>query len=266
MTPMPYSLTTQKLLLAALAAGVWLLPGSSCEAASVAYNFSETSTNNSQTLDSTTPKGPLGTTVWNDSYIVTTGNVANGSETGLLDNTGAATGMSITWSSKETWFGDGGGTTQDQRIVLGYLDDGNQGGANPGVFVTLSNIPYANYNLYAILASDAGSSTTYTAQDFLINGTTWAFGGTSALTATVFANMEATSANGTWTQAIAGVQTGNYFLVSNLSGSTLTIDGQIGAGGARGSLAGIIIQQVPEPSSGLLCLLGGALLMRRRRN
>lgn len=266
MTPMPYSLTTEKLLLAALAAGIWLLPRSRCDAASVAYNFSETSSNPSQALDTTTPKGPLGTTIWNDSYIVTTGNVANGTETGLLDNTGANTGMSIAWSSKETWFGDGGNTTQNQRIVLGYLDDGNQGGANPGVFVTISNIPYASYNLYAILASDAGSSTTYTTQDFLINGTTWAFGGTSALTATAFANMEASSANGTWTQAIAGVQTGNYFLMTNLSGGTLTIDGLIGAGGARGSLAGIVIEQIPEPSSGLLALLGGALLLRRRRN
>lgn len=266
MTPMPYSLKSEKLLLAALAAGIWLLPHSRCDAASIAYNFSETSTNNSQTLDSTTPKGPLGTSVWNDSYIVTTGNVANGTETNLVDNTGAGTGMSIAWSSKETWFGDGGNTTQDQRIVLGYLDDGNQGGSNPGVFVTLSNIPYSNYNIYILLASDTGSSTTYTTQDFLINGTTWALGGATPVTATAYANMESTSANGTWTQAIAGGQTGNYIQVSNLSGGTLTIDGQIGSGGARGSVAGVIIQQVPEPSCGLLALLGGALLVRRRRN
>jgi len=266
MTPMPYSLSTRKLLLAALAAGPWLLSSSPCSAASVAYNFSETSSNPSQALDTTTPKGPLATSVWNDSYIVTTGNVANGSENNLLDNTGAVTGMSITWSSKETWFGDGGNLTQDQRIVLGYLDDGDQGGANPGVFVTVSNIPYATYNIYAIFASDAGSSTTYTTQDFLINGTTWALGGASPVTATVFANMESTSANGTWTQAIAGVQTGNYFMLSNLTGSTLTIDGQLSAGGARGSLAGIIIQQVPEPSSAVLALFGAALLVRRRRN
>jgi hypothetical protein len=266
MTPMPRSLTTEKLLLAALVAGLPIVSGIRCDAASIAYNFSETSSNPSQALDTTTPKGPLGTTIWNDSYVTTTGNVANGSETGLLDNTGAATGASITWSSKETWFGDGGGTTQDQRIVLGYLDDGDQGGANPGVLVTLSNIPYTTYNLYVLLASDMGSSTTYTAQDFLINGTTWALGGASPMTATAYANMESTSANGTWTQAIAGGQTGNYILMSNLSGSSLTIDGQLGSGGARGSVAGIIIEQVPEPSSGLLALLGGALLVRRRRN
>ncbi|MCW1887432.1 PEP-CTERM sorting domain-containing protein [Luteolibacter flavescens] len=266
MTPVFRSLRTDRLCLAALAAGAWLAGTPAADAASVAYNFSETNSNPSQSLDTTTPKGPLGSSIWNDSYVTTTGGVATGTETNLVDNTGANTGMSISWTSKETWFGDGGGTTQDQRIVLGYLDDGDQGGANPGVFVTLSNISYSLYNVYLILASDAGTNTTYTSQDFLLNGSTWIFGGASATTATAFASMESTSANGTWTRAIAGVQTGNYALATNLSGSTLTIDGLIGAGGARGSLAGIIIEQVPEPSAALLAAAGGMLLFRRRRN
>lgn len=259
----------QRSLKATLATSATLagfLASSPCSASVIAYNFSETDTNSSQALDTTTPKGPLGTTVWNDSYVRTSGTVAAGSETSLLDGDGNVTSAAISWTSKETWFGDGGNTTQDQRIVLGYLDDGDSGSGNPGVFITLSNIPYASYNIYCIVGTDHGSSTTFPVLDFLVNGTTWAFGGGSPVNATAFANMEATSANGTWTQIIPGVQTGNYWMMENLSGSTLTIDGQLGINNvARGSISAIIIEQVPEPSSVLLVGLSGAFLLRRRR-
>lgn len=217
------------------------------DAESISYNFSETSTNTSQVLDTTTPKGPLGSAVWNDSYVVGTGNVATGTETGLVDGSGGGTGASISWSSKNTWYGDGSTSGQNQKIVLGYLDDGDTGNGNPGVFVTVSNIPYEKYNLYGIVASDAGSNTTYTSKDFLINGTTWAFGGASPATATAFASMEATSANGAWTQIIPGSQTGNYWKISNLTSSTVTIDGELGVNNvARASLAAIIIEDASD--------------------
>lgn len=217
------------------------------EAKSIAYNFVETDGNTSQVLDTTTPKGPLATTIWNDSYARTSGSVATGTETGLLDSDGVATSAAISWSSKETWYGDGNSSTQDRRIVLGYLDDGDAGNGTPGVFVTVSDIPYATYNVYCIVASDHGSSTTFPCLDFQVNGTTWAFGGTSAVNATAFANLEATSANGTWVRIIPGTQTGNYWKMENLSGSTLTIDGQLGTNNvARGSIAAIIIEDAAD--------------------
>ena len=114
----------QRSLKATLATSATLagfLASSPCSASVIAYNFSETDTNSSQALDTTTPKGPLGTTVWNDSYVRTSGTVAAGSETSLLDGDGNVTSAAISWTSKETWFGDGGNTTQDQRIVLGQL-------------------------------------------------------------------------------------------------------------------------------------------------
>ena len=262
MNTTPRTTHRQLLLTAGLVTGILAPLG---QAASIAYNFSETDTNNSQELDTTTPKGPLGTSVWNDSYVRDSGTVATGSDSGLVDDSGAATTASIAWSSKETWFGDGGTTTQDERIVLGYLDDGDDGLGNPGLFMTISNIPYASYNVYGIVGSDSGDSTTYTVQDFLVNGTTWVFGGSSPVTATAFANMAASSANGSWTEIIAGGQTGNYWKLEGLSGSTLTIDGQTSDAGARGSLAGVIIEQVPEPSSAALLLGTTVLLVGRRR-
>ena len=139
--------------------------------ASISYNFSENPGN--QVLDTTTPKGPLGSTFWNDSNAegapgaLGTPFVTPG-ESNLVDNTGTATTAAISWTSANTWWN---GTTLDSdnaRIVVGYLDDGGT-----GPVVTVENIPYAKYNVYGILGSDVG--TEYQTQNFLVNGNRWAF-------------------------------------------------------------------------------------------
>ncbi len=135
-----------------------------CWSGVIAYDFSENAGN--QVLDSVTPKGPLGTTVWNDSNAE--GAPASGTEANLVDGTGTPTTASITWSSANTWFNGSGVGSENARLSVGYLDDGG-----PGVSVTLNNIPYAKYNVYGIVGSDAGGE--YTTRDFRVNGSTWAF-------------------------------------------------------------------------------------------
>jgi autotransporter-associated beta strand protein len=130
---------------------------------SISYNFSQNAAN--QTLDTVTPKGPLQTTFWNDSNAEGAG--ASGSESGLVNGSGAATSAAISWNSANTWSNGSGTGSQDARIVVGYLDDGGSGAA-----VTLSNIPYAKYNVYGIVGSDAG--VTYTTRDFRVNNN-WVF-------------------------------------------------------------------------------------------
>jgi autotransporter-associated beta strand protein len=133
---------------------------------SISYNFSENPTN--QTLDTSTPKGPLGTTHWNDSNGEGAPN--NGSEAALLDGSGNPTAASITWSSANTWYNGSGTGSQDARIMVGYLDDGGS-----GVSVTVSDIPYAKYAVYGIVGSDQGGGSQYSTRDFLVNGSKWAF-------------------------------------------------------------------------------------------
>ena len=72
-----------------------------------------------ETLDATTPKGPLGTKIWN-----ATAAQASGSKAGLSDDTGATSTVTAAWSTTNTWRVGSAATTQDARIVIGYLDDG----------------------------------------------------------------------------------------------------------------------------------------------
>ncbi len=134
-----------------------------CWSGVIAYDFSENPGN--QVLDTVTPKGPLGTTFWNDSNAE--GAPASGTESNLVDGTGTPTSASITWSSANTWYNGSGTGSENARLLVGYLDDGGSGAS-----VTLNNIPYAKYNVYGIVGSDAGSE--YTTRDFRINGSIWA--------------------------------------------------------------------------------------------
>lgn len=225
----PHRKTVSTWLAAAAIAGA---PGTSWSDI-IAYNFSENPGN--QVLDNTTPKGPTGTSQWNDSNAVDNGGLAAGDEAGLLDDTGAATSASIAWSSSNVWWNGSGTGSEEARVVVGYLDDGGA-----GVSVTVSNIPYAAYNVYGIVGSDSGD--TYTTLDFQVNGT-WALGGAAATTATAFGNWGANSANGVWTEIDPGVTTGNYWKVEGVTGGNLTIQGQPRNGAERGTLTAIIIEE-----------------------
>jgi|GEM_PF-3611063 len=234
------SLPSQSRRLAILLAALPLV----ARAEVIAYNFTETDANDSQVLDETTPKGPLGTTVWNDSYERESGSVAAGFEPGLVDGSGTVTTASISWTSANTWYGDGGTDSQQQRLVVGYLDDGDDGGGNPGLYITVDDIPYPSYSAYLVVASDHGDNTTFPLLDFLINDTRWALGGDAPAEATAYASMEPTSADGGWSRILPGGQPGNYLKIENLSGPSLTIDGQHGINNvARGSVAAIIIEE-----------------------
>jgi autotransporter-associated beta strand protein len=166
----------------------------------IAYDFSENPGN--QVLDTVTPKGPLGTTFWNDSNAE--GAPASGTESNLVDGTGTPTGASITWSSNNTWSNGSGVGDENARIMVGYLDDGGAGAS-----VTLENIPYAKYNVYGIVGSDAGGE--YTTRDFRINGTTWAF----PVTPPLLTNSGSTGAAGN-----ATANTGTVVATGALAGST----------------------------------------------
>jgi hypothetical protein len=240
--------------LAAAAALVVLVSGFTAHAGIIAYNFSENPGN--QVLDAITPKGPTGTAIWNDSNVRDSGTLEAGTEANLVDDSGINTGASITWAAANMWYNGSGTGSEDAKVAVGYLDDGP-----PPVSVTVSDIPYAEYTVYGIVGSDQGWNSTYTTLDFDVNGT-WALGGGSATTATAHGDL--VSSGGAWIELTTS-QIGNYWKVDNVTGSTLTITGQPRNGAERGSLAAIVIQQVPEPSTGLLGLLGlGALLFRRR--
>jgi fibronectin-binding autotransporter adhesin len=206
---------------------VLFLSTSESYGASISYNFSENPGN--QVLDTTTPKGPLGSPFWNDSNTGITGGLAAGSEGSLVDNSGNATSASISWSSSNTWWNGSGIGSDDAKISVGYLDDGGA-----GVSVNFTGIPYDFYNVYGIIGSDVGA--TYSSQDFQVNGA-WAYGGSAATPGLGFGNY-----SGNWTQSTA-TQRGDYWKVSNVAGNSLTIQGQPSSGAQRGSLSAVIVEE-----------------------
>ena len=201
---------------------------------SISYNFSDKDAG-SQTLNTTTPKGPLGSTFWNDSTAEGAG--ASGSESGLLDSSGKPTSASISWTSANTWRNGSGTASQNARIVVGYLDDGGSGAS-----ITLNDIPYAKYNVYGIVGSDQNGG--YDTQDFLVNGN-FVFGIGSPGIGPAFSNWQ--DAGEKWVPINpATFQRGNYWRIGGMTGSTCTIQPQLRSTG-RASLAAIIIEEASTP-------------------
>lgn len=253
-------------ILAVIAASI-----GAASAASISVNFSENSGN--QNWTSVENIGPLSvsTANFNSSNDPTGGpanthtiggNIGTGTIGDLVDSTGAAVaGSTVTYGSKEVWFSGAGTATNEGRLSVGYLDDG----INPAggfVNISVSNVPYAQYSVYIILASDQGGGSAYTSRDFDVNG-----GGTGA-NVLAYNYFGADVANTAWTQATDTVR-GNYVLKTGQTATTLSIVGPERDGDNRGSLAGIIIEDttpIPEPSSSALLGLGGlALILRRRK-
>lgn len=239
-------------------------------AASISINFAENAGN--QSFAGGTNLGPLGTdsSNWNntaDGGLTLTGDTING----LIDDSGAATTANITWSAQGVWYNDQGISGDANKQNVGYLDDGLSANG-PGIQITVTNIPYAQYKIYGLFSSDIGNTNaTVTLLDFDVNSGNWVFGGAAAdNTLSGYGSIaDNNAAHGTDFTEITSSVIGNYWTMGGLTSSTLTIDGQTTLNGGnvpRGTLSGLIIEQVPEPSSAALLGLGGlALILRRRK-
>ncbi len=227
-------------------------------AASISMNFVENASN--QILAGGTPIGPIGTDgiYWNHNSAVGTPWATN-SMSNLKDNTGTATGVNVSWRSSNTWYTGEGTGSDEAKLSVGYLDDGVT--TDPyGVQVTFTNVPYARYRVYGMYASDTNQNTApyiVTMRNFEVNGA-WVLGGTAATTAQAYGRTDRNNtANGAyWTKIVPGVKVGNYWTIET-SGSTLTIKGLPRNGSQRGSLSGVIIEEIdpflpydPDPAVG----------------
>ena len=236
----------------------------------ISVNFAE---NTNQGFAGGQNIGPLATDSanWNNTINRDSGTLAEGSMGSLKDDSGVNTGASISWSSKNVWYNSAGIGSDEAKLNVGYLDDGAHSAVDPwyneaaGAYMTISNVPYTSYRVYGLLASDAGD--TYAARNFLVNGTyVWSGRNTNAdAYGNIGAAFAATGNN--WVKLEQGVTRGNYwtFDVLDAPSTTLQVYGIDGYGGGRGSIGGVIIEQIPEPATaGLLGLIGAVALLRRR--
>lgn len=170
--------------------------------------------------------------------------------TDLVDSTGAAAGVSVSWAASNAW-GDGGAdtSTPDGRLARGNFDDG-QTSDGVGVDVSVTGIPYSDYSVVLYLSSDQGAGGEFGV--YTANGVGKKGGETLSI-----------SAYGGW------VPGDNVLLYTGLSGD-LSLKGPNRAGSVRGTIAGFQIVAgtvaIPEPCAAVLGVVGCALgLIRRRR-
>lgn len=179
--------------------------------------------------------GPTG----DDSSNWNSASGASGSTAALVDNLGDATTAGISWSSANMWSNADGTGTDAERLAKGYLDDGGS-----GVSVTLSNIPYANYRVYGLFATDYGSSVVNAS----VNGS-WALGGGSTTTtasATISVSQNQSVNGESWTKIVPGSVQGNYW-AADATGSTCAIVVRPRNGSSRGTLTAVIVEKLPAP-------------------
>ncbi len=244
-------------------------------AQSISLNFSENVGN--QQFTGGEMIGPLATdsATWNNTNDYG-GALEAGTMTNLVDDSGVDTGASVTWESSNVWWNSDGTGDDEHRMAVGYLDDGET--ADPpvgqGVQITFEKFPYDAYRVYGLLASDTGGAYDpatgdgglYDARNVQVNGE-WVFGGDETTAAPAYSSIESSLAlgGGFWTQA-DGVTRGNYWAIDS-TGSTLTIDSLARSGDVRGSITGVIIQPIPEPSTLILTVVGllGLVQYGRRR-
>jgi hypothetical protein len=197
--------------------------------------------------------GVVAVPYWNDSWL-------DGDNTiNLRDSTGLATTLDIgTASSSGTWsigfvhVGLDADGTMNREMLKGYLN----GNGAASTSLTLSQIPYASYEVYVYFASD-DSARVGTVTD---GTTTYSFG----MLDNMIAGSNALFAQTTDTGLL--FPEANYAVFSGLSGDSQTFSTSFMNAGEYGGISAFQVVAVPEPSSFALAGVGlaGLLICRRR--
>ncbi len=174
----------------------------------------------------------------------------------LVDNTGAATGVTLQWlNANATINTNGGTTTPNERLFRGAVEGSFFAEPSAQLQVVVSNIPYAHYDVIAYVVGfgfTADSSVRLGSQEFFYNQS-------SNFTTDGFIKATATTHD---TRTLA-----TYAEFDNLTGTSFTLD-LIHQGGNRPAIDGFQIVAVPEPGSALLAAVGSfiaAVLLGTRR-
>jgi hypothetical protein len=128
------------------------------DAASVGVNFRRGAPNFEQDMAATESAGVVPQMNWNNSDGAAMGtgaaNITGPTANSIVDNTGAVVpGLSLTWTANGTWSAPNAGPG-DLNMMSGYLDDTGTAG---DTVLTVTGIPYAYYDVYAYVGSDANN-------------------------------------------------------------------------------------------------------------
>lgn len=238
----------------------------SAQAATISLNFVRSS-DGATALAAGDVAGVSAVDNWNNAPQATANNHSN---LALTDDDGNPTTASATWvSGGSSWSTAvaGTGSAGNMAMMTGYLDQSSNG-AGQIHSITITGIPYAQYDVYLYHSSSGGPDRTARYQ---ANGTDiWTRNLNPANTFNGFTQ----SGYDTLAEAAnLANPAGNYVLWTGLSGD-LTMEGQGygnnegGAGGTtvRAPIQGIqIVERIPEPGSAMLLFAAGFMALGRRR-
>lgn len=183
----------------------------------------------------------------------------------LIDETGAATTLDLSYSSFNQWSIQGsdpgldGDGSSNKRLLNGYLNSGPAEWSPSTITssISLTQIPYESYNVIVYFSADAPNR----AGQVTDGATTYYF---SSLGADSIADSNAVLTQ-TLSTSDSDHAAGNHAIFTGLSGASQTITVQMRDNDQWGGIAGFQIVQIPEPSAMLLGGLGLLGLLRRRR-
>jgi hypothetical protein len=153
---------------------------------------------------------------WNNSDGVASGNsganISGPTANSIVDNTGATVpGLSVTWAANGTWSSPNSGPG-DPNLMAGYLDDTGTAG---DTVLTVTGVPYAYYDVYTYVGSDANNRSGRTRLFGYFQNDRWFRTNTSPFTAFV----EGTAT----TQPASNTGLANYTHYRTLSGGSFEL-------------------------------------------
>ena len=240
--------------LGSVAAGLFALVLAPVAQAQIGINF----TGGLRQLAATDQPGIVAGANWNNAIGSTGTNVA------LHNSTGAATTARLTFNSQGSF--DGSNALQTPNAATNLLYRGSVFGDSAGVedTITLTNIPYALYDVYVYASQDTTATNTLS----LSNGvTTFYYKGNGQDNSAATSLLLSTSTD----PLNPSVGSAHYEVFHSQSGSTfnLTTGGSINGVIANQVFGLQIIQNTPEPGSVALLVgmgtIGAGCLLRRRR-
>jgi fibronectin-binding autotransporter adhesin len=167
----------------------------------------------------------------------------------LVDSSGNPSAATVTWGGVSDNYDalNGNQTDQNAQLLNSYLDNSSAGAET----VSVSGVPYANYNVYVYFASDANGRD----GSVSIGAATFNYSTTANVATRPYPLILTTTTSGAYPAA-------NYAEFSNLSGASFTIS-QVRTANSGIAAVEIVGENVAEnilPASAPLTIAGGATL------